>query len=204
MSYERYTGDVTVTEVGETTFKMSSGWSMLLQEGIDLHVGDRLMLEMIGLNKVVGIMNLDTGTWYYRRTDAEIDAERQEELDRISARRRELLEANRDDWQRRTDALPEWIKERIEHFQRMGGEYFDLEGWGYELCIAELAVLYAEGRNDDDPAIAEYAEREGTSGNQHDFARALAAAHLDGRRLAGSVSGLTPLSGDPDYSGITR
>lgn len=199
--YDRRTEDTVVISADPHDFMVDAGWSFS-NRGLGLEVGTRIRVETIRGSQVVGIMNLDTGTWYYRKTDEEIDIERQELLERIAAEQRADLDANRDDWQRRTDALPDWIKKRITYFQQSGGSTFELEGWGYELCVAELAVLYFDNMLDDDaPAIKEYARREGTTGNQHAMARALAATHLEGHSLSGTVSALSPLTGDADYSG---
>jgi len=88
-----------------------------------------------------------------------------------------------------------------EHLHSTYHETFELEGWGYELVVCELAALYAKSNCADDETIDSYAREQGTSGNQHGIAKSLARAHLAGASLAGTVSALSPLTGDPFYAG---
>lgn len=179
------------------------GWGSagLAPELVDrLKVGDEFEMETIRGTMTVGARF--QGRWYGRLSDQDVlrrDAEFRADMDRRS---RETLEEKRMDWERRTVALPEWIRARIAHFIQQGGENFAVNGWGYELIIAELAAMYAESDCQDTPEIEVYANIEGTSGNQHDMAKALARAHLEDpeRSMAGTVAGLSPITGDPDYS----
>jgi hypothetical protein len=115
------------------------------------------------------------------------------------------MEANREDWERRTAALPDWIKPRLQTFVERGGQHFAIMGWGYELVVAELAALYAEhgvpaaDEPDPDP-IRAYADGEGTTGKQHAFARALTMEHAEhperstaGKRGSRTGSGPFPI-----------
>lgn len=62
-------------------------------------------------------------------------------------------------------------------------------GWGYELIVCELAVMYAAmgpqildktpSTITDTPEISAFADAHGTSGAQHSFALALAQHHLN-------------------------
>ena len=138
--------------------------------------------------------------WFWHNSDQLLAAERTEMLDNIARERRELLDRYRDEWTEREKALSEPLKARLAAFHANGGEKFELEGWGYELVVCELAELYHASGGEDSPEVMELADREGTSGNQHSFAKALACALTeDPAAIKGSVSALTPLTGDPHY-----
>lgn len=185
--------------------------------------GDVVELEHHGVGAIgrpiVGVRRRG-GEWLYRKTDQQIEDERAAMLAGFDRRRREQLDENRYDWTAREAALPEWLRDRLATFHERGGEHFELDGWGYELVICELAALYAadgawvEGalpiddawerlRVPDPEPVAKIAAEQGTSGNQHQVAQALALAHVrePDRSLGGTRSALTPLTGDPDYSG---
>ena len=155
-----------------------------------LQVGDWFGLETRGFSRITGI--LYAGTWYGRQTDADIEHERQAFIAATQARHETELAAKRGEWAAREAALPEWIRVRLATFHEHGGHDFDRDAWGYELIIAELAALYDEASPDlDDTAeITAYAEREGTSGNQHGFARALAAHHRAGESAAETAAAM--------------
>lgn len=164
--------------------------------------GDVILMETVNFSHITGICLADGGEWFFHKSDADLDREHEEFVAKMKREHEETLAANRDDWQRRTDALPDWIKERITHFQKTGGHNFEVDGWGYELCIAELAVLYLASEGADDDAVMAYSREHGTSGNQHDFAKALADGHrVHHMQMAGTVGGLTPITGDAYYEG---
>lgn len=154
------------------------------------------LLELKDFNDVGGILTMD-GRYLMRRSDQYFARKREQHRAEAARRRRELLDANRDDWQAREDALPSWIRARLERFHNAGGEYFALEGWGYELTICELAVIYERNGLVDDDEVSRFAALHATSGNQHDCALALA---RNKERAASFPAGMSPLSGDPDYS----
>lgn len=166
-----------------------------------LSVGDTIVIEQRG-SQITGWRF--QGVWYDRKSDEDLERERQEMLDDIERRNREMLDANREDWQRRTDALPDWIKCRIDSFMETGGEHFQLKGWGYELCIAELAVLFEAPDFAETAEVNAYCADHGLTGNQFGMARALARGHHEGQYLGGTVSALSPITGDADYSGGTN
>lgn len=143
------------------------------------------------------------GTWWDRKSDQDLEREREEQIAAFERKAAERLEANRDDWARRTAALPDWLEPRIRHFMDRGGDTFARDGWGYELVICELAALFEAPDFADTPAVSDYCRNEGITGNQHAMARALARAHHEEpeRSLAGTVSALAPITGDQDYSG---
>lgn len=191
----------TVREIGENSIEYDSGVGHGLfdeMRGV-VEVGDEIELETRGLSLITGVRR--DGVWLFRKTDEDLDREHREVIERNQRQREDLLDKMRDEWQARTDALPDWVRVRIDKFAE--SPLFERDGWGYELTVAELAVMYAELDEPDmystTPAIDEYAEREGTSGNQHGCAAALAKMHLRGESLAGTVSALTPLTGAPYY-----
>jgi hypothetical protein len=175
----------------------SSGWTAGAPASVAarLGVGSTYGLETRGFSMVTGWRI--NGVWVDRKSDADLDREHAETMARIERDRRERLEANRQGWTVRSAELPGWLRERLDVFRDRGGEHFETDGWGYELVVCELAAMYYADDFQDTDRINAYAEREGTSGNQHDCAKALARAHHQGLSLAGTASALTPLTGDP-------
>lgn len=196
--------EYTVSKVGEGSVEYEGGTGHGMFDALRGRIkpGDRVVMETVNFSMITGVRPADSDQWFFRKTDDDLDREHREMMERFERERQERLAANRDEWQRRTDALPDWVRERIVSFQRSGGEKFEADGWGYELVIAELATLYTpdDGFADND-AVMDVARREGTSGNQHEFAKALAKAHHAGQGLGGTVSALSPITGDADYSG---
>lgn len=195
-----------VTSIDKSSVTGSSGFTAgAPMEVIELlSVGDEYGLETMGGSGWGGRICgwLINGQWYNRKSDQDLEREHQEFVANIDRRHREQLTQRRDEWIGREENLPGWLKERIHFFHISGGDKFELDGWGYELIICELAALYAASPNfEDNDAINEFARREGTSGNQHGMAKALAKAHLaePDRSLAGTVSALSPLTGNAFY-----
>lgn len=190
----------TVTEVGET-LKHDAWFDNEPPKELAslLKVGDQFDIECTG-TLITGWFF--AGSWYDRKSDQLLEAERQQLIEKFAQQRRDELIANRRNWQERTDKLPDWIRVRIESFQASGGKNFELEGWGYELIVAELAVMYEASNCEDTDEINAYARKEGTSGNQHGMAKALAKARIETpeKSLAGTVAALAPITGNPDYS----
>jgi hypothetical protein len=151
-----------------------------------LDVGAPYILETRGFAQVTGwIIN---GRWLARKSDQDL-ARQLEERREASRRYQETYVAeNRDDWTRREAALPEWIAQRIRAFHENPEFEAEPMGWGYELIVCELAVMYAAMGNDildkttftitDSDEIDTFASANGTSGTQHAFALALAKKHL--------------------------
>lgn len=205
---KRHAEELTVKSIeryknGGAAITADNGWTAGAPAEVArlLDVGKRYVLETVQFSRITGWM-VD-GEWIVRKTDEDLERERQEMIARHDAERRERLAANRAEWQKRQDALPEWVRSRIEHFHAAGGENFEVDGWGYELVVAELAALYGASGGEDNAEVNAYAEREGTSGNQHDMAKALARAHREepAREMAGTVSALSPITGDAFYEG---
>lgn len=161
-----------------------------------LVVGDEFELETRGFSQITGV-RLD-GEWIMRKSDQDLERDHAKFREDWHAKQVANLEKNRASWLERENALPKWIKDRLDTFHERGGEVFEIEGWGYELIIAELAVLYRESNGEDSPSINEYAALHGTSGHQHSTARLLARA-ADDDSLANTVSALRPLGAHPFY-----
>lgn len=157
--------------------------------------GDVYSLETIG-SFIVGVLH--EGVWYDRLSDDEYYDRREAEAEAFAQQRRNWLEENQDRLLDEESALPDWIRERIEYFHEHG-ENFEEDGWGYEMCIANLAVMYYHSNNEETDEIMEYANREGTSGNQHEVAKALARGYREGMSLAGTVGGMSMLTGKAYY-----
>lgn len=184
----------TVLTTDGTGFGQPIAVAEKLQPGVEFDV------ELTNGTIITGI--LAGGTWILRKTDAELDAEHAAFVAGVRERERVMLEKNRADWEARQAKLPDWLQARLQHFHDKGGESFSLEGWGYELTVAELAALYAASDAEETPEITAYADLHGTSGNQHSVARALAYIYNAGgwEDVRKIPSALTPLTGDLDYS----
>ena len=80
--------------------------------------------------------------WLWRKADDALADERRVESARFAVDKAERLRDNREGWEAREAKLPAWLRDRIEFFRDQAGERFELDGWEYELVVAELAVLY--------------------------------------------------------------
>lgn len=160
-----------------------------------LREGGTYLLECVRWSQTCGIQ--EDGEWLWRDSDQDIARRDTEMRERFDRERRERLEVNRHDWERRSEALPDWLKARLRRFHDAAGEKFALDGWGYEIVVSELAWAYY----DEDTERIEAIDREqGCSGNQHGYAKALAQLHRDGGDTANAVAALAPLTGSADYS----
>lgn len=143
------------------------------------------------------------GQWLWRKTDEALADERRVELARFALRQAEDLAAGRQAWEAREAALPGWLRVRLATFRERGGERFELDGWHYELIVAELAALYVESGMEETEEVTAYADAHGVTANQDEVARMLARARLaddgDGWTAAGTVSALSPITGEPFY-----
>jgi hypothetical protein len=191
-----------------------SGWGNPVNEGtLALKLGDTIELETFQGSMLGGLRLAGSEEWIWHNSDEDIDRQQEESSAKWRAEKLAMVEENRAEWEALEASLPDWIRARIEHFREKAGTGFDTNGWGYELAIAKLAVLYAELGDIildhssstispyESPLIKDYARDHGTSGNQHDVALALAKAHLaePDRSLAGTISGLYPMTRDPFY-----
>ncbi len=191
-----------------------TGFSVKASVGKKLKPGTTFELETQGWSKITGFKV--KGIWIERATDDDLKREYEEFVARLQADRRKRLEDNRLDWSTREAALPRWLRERLLSFHSSGGATFEEEGWGYELIICEMAALmdatmtdaalaaeYGSSDSNDSIEVADYCKEQGVSGNQYGFARALVRMHRKAphKDMAGTVSALTRLTGDPNYSG---
>lgn len=203
--YRRTQDEHTVKDLDGGRVNMTDSWSM----PADIFPDDVAVGETYIVETVLG----STPCAVYRRTfyksDEDLDNDHRAFVANMEAEHQERLDANREDWARREAALPAPLRARMDNFREKSRGKFDREGWGYELVVSELAVLYAKQALDpDDPEAAfidtdeinEYGNREGTSGNQHGFAKALAMAlRHDPEAAASAVSALSMLGTGPYY-----
>ena len=169
--------------------------------------GRTLLVETVRLTEVVGIA-VGTSTWLWRKSDQDLAAEHHEFVEGLRRQNQERWEEHHEDWARREAHLPDPLRRRLSRFRINGGHEFEIAGWGYELTVSELAVLYQASGGDESDDIREYAALHGTSGNQHEVAQVLARG-LDGDivdqdAIANFPSALTPITGDADYSKAGR
>lgn len=214
---DRYIETKVITSINRSgTIKFDDGWCFggIPEDALgQLKAGESYLVETRKLSMVTGLATyfvtrqgyICADQWLWHKSDAQLEFERAEWLIARRVRDEKFLEDHREDWVRREAALPLPLRRRLERFRENGGHDFEVNGWGYELVVCELAVMYALSKQQDDADIKTYAEREGTSGNQHDYAKALSQyltgdpADLD--KVANSVSALSPITGDADYSG---
>jgi hypothetical protein len=192
------------SDSGHVTLKLSSGWSFLSPVDSDHYVeGAAVVFENFGPNYVGGIRPEGSEEWIFRRSDQHFEQLAAETQAKWDQEKRDRLATNRVDWEKREAALPEWARARLARFRAAAGERFEVEGWGYELIICELAVIYERNGNVDDDEIDQYARVQGTSGNQHDVARVLARVLARSQDDAVLMpAGLSPLTGSADYSDV--
>lgn len=169
-----------------------------------VRTGDRIVFETALGSQVTGARRVGTEAWISRKTTDELIDEHEAMVAGFRRREEEDLAQHRADWTAREAALPGWLRERLAYFHAKGGRDFELGGWGYELTICEITQILLEHDVDDNgPEVMAYARANGTTGNQHGMAMALAKAHLEDpfATMSGTISALSPISGDPDYSG---
>jgi len=167
-----------VTEGGLSTTD-GTGFGIPAYVAAEIKAGDVLHLELYRFNEIGGLMR-PNGEYLFHRTDDYFTRQHEEWLKEHKRKLEERYEANKDDWQKRTEALPARYRKRLERFinDPIDGEEFRKEGmgWGYELIVCELACLYEKhglggGSFDSEPeAVREFAREHGTSGNQHEVA----------------------------------
>jgi hypothetical protein len=182
-----------------------------------VQVGTSFVMETIGFARVTGmalVLDRDRheptpnpGHWLWRLSDQDLEDQSRQRREEHLRTCQQQWEENHDDWAAREARLPDPLRRRLGRFRINGGHAFEIEGWGYELIVSELAVLYATSNLEDSEEISAYAAAEGTSGNQHDFAKALAQGLIESNvfpevadAIANARSALAPLTGDNDYS----
>lgn len=208
----------TVARVDDGAVHFKDSWSFgpPAEHLPKIEVGREYLFECRGFNNVSGLATLFydhlgrpvVDEWLWHRSDADLDAERAKWLEDLTRSREKEWERNRADWAAREAALPLSVRRRLDRFRANGGHGFETDGWGYELVCCELAVLYAASGQEDSAEVMAYAGEHGTSGNQHDYAK-MVSRHLtddpaDEDAVANSVSALSPITGDADYSESPR
>lgn len=184
------------------------GWTQGVPDDVvtKLRVGQSYVFETRGISNPTGIQDPVTEHWFYRKSDQDLDREHQEFREQLNRDREERWAANKDDWSAREAQLSSPLRRRLDRFRINGGHDFEINGWGYELTICELAMLYVDSGGEDDEAVMTFSREQGTSGNQHDYAKVLA-RYLRAEEddiVANSVSALSPITGDADYSGAAH
>lgn len=163
----------------------------------DIKVGDDLWIETVKLTQITGLQDADG--WLFHLTNQDLADQAREFSERMQREDVIRLEKNRKVYAAHEDALPAWLKARIQRFRDAAGEKFLLEGWGYELMICRLADLMDRGLEDGADRLA---SDEGASGNQWDCAKALAAGRAKHGDEFGAAlpAGISPITGSADYS----
>lgn len=168
-------------EGGYYTLVMEKDWTV---PQVPPEVGDRLLMslltdvleyEVVGISRIVGWKR--NGQWISRSSDQDMQLEDELLQEAIEQERRDMLQENREDWTQREQALPDWLRPRIEYFREVGGKHFEMNGWGYELVVAELAALHFEEASEEE--IAAYEERIGSTGHQYSSGQTLAKMHRE-------------------------
>lgn len=224
---QRYIEVITLKSVDEASVTATSGIGFGVPEEVipQLKAGQKYLLETEGFNTIGGLAEFYysadnnqpvVARWLFHRSDQEFRENHRKMVERFQQERLESYQKHREDWARREAALPQILRERLERFRRNSpGENigsFNVDGWGYELITSELAVLYMKSNVTDSDEVNEFAHIEGTSGNQHGFAKLLAKVMLRAEAMEDKArqeeeasivqapSALTPLTGNPDYS----
>lgn len=188
---------VTKVEEGSNglTITGDHGWTFHRSKadfGRDIHVGEELWVETVNLTQITGLRDV-TG-WLFHLSNQDLADEAREFSEEMRRKDVVRLEKNRKKYAAWEEALPDWLKARIQRFRDAAGEKFLLEGWGYELMICRLADLIDQGREDEADKLA---CDEGVTRNQWDCAKALAAGRAEhGDEFAVAVpAGLSRITG---------
>lgn len=170
---------ITIKEVTETSLTTTehSGFGVPEHVHTMVKAGDEVWVEYRNFNEIGGLMSAD-GTYLFRRSDEYFKERLENYLAEVKARQAKWYEENKADLETRTEALEPRYKARIRRFLNdpERGQEFREEGmgWGYELIVCELAQMYTVSEGADTQDINDYAKKHGTSGNQHDVAKAWA------------------------------
>lgn len=212
---DRRTEPKTIKSVEGGTLTFTDGWCFggVPREVLPvLRPGGEFLLESRGISLVTGMATFHYGDsgepvinhWLWHKSDAELAREHTEMVASQQGEHEARLDIHREDWARREALLPEPLRRRLERFRATGGDYFEREGWAYELIVCELAVLYAASGQTESAEVRAYDERAGCSGNQHGYACALSTLltgePADDEKIVNANAAITPFTGDPDYS----
>lgn len=162
---------------GSVTWDDNSGHGVPPYVVPELIVGGTYYLELYKFNDIGGIMR-ENGEYLFHRSDEYFAQRLADYLSEAKARQEKNYLDNKNDWLKRTYALSPRYRDRLDRFinDPEKGEEFRTQGmgWGYELIICELAQMYEKSGGVDNDEIMDYARQHGTSGNQHDCAKAWA------------------------------
>lgn len=202
MSPQRKIDRITRRDEDWLQFQLDNGDALMKREtelDIRPHVNERCYVETVQGILVTGLFLADKG-WAFR-LDAEQIAQQVRSTAELNYQRRvNDLAENREGFEIREAALPDWIKARVEHFRALGKESFELNGWRYELAICELAAALDGGATQEQ--FVDLAERLAASANQVQCAAALVACRAKhGDEAIHSVpAGMAPVNGKLDYT----
>jgi hypothetical protein len=156
--------------------------------------GDVLELETRNWSMVTGLRRPDSPYWMHRKSDEQLEAEANAQREAFAREKAERLEKSREDWTAREANLPPKMRERLTFWRKYVRD-FDVNVWGYELIVCELAaIIHQDGF--DSPAAKAHMEDQGMSGNQVDCARALARQWPNAEKV---LPALTPLMSSADF-----
>lgn len=156
----------------------------------DTKVGDRFVLQTTQASIPVTVAKV-----YFHKTEEDLEADRQEFRRKMREDHQRTLDENREEWTRREEALSLPLRNRLDNFRAKAGiENFNREGWGYELVVSELAAMYAANGGEDTEEVMQYSGREGASGNQHEYAKALVRLlSEEPEKVRDTIAALAPL-----------
>ena len=172
-------------------------WGTRVPDDLDVKVGDIALLGIDGFNHV-GFC-LINGTVIKNFSAEDYERAHKEMVERHERERLERLERNREEWTAIESYLSEQSRARIQYFRENAEGNFDAEGWAYELVIGELTDLLVDSNLEEDETVKSSMAYQACSGNQFGLARALAREILAGGSIVGTVSGLSPITGKPNY-----
>lgn len=144
--------------------------------------------NMVGMVYADGIMYRDYDDASYDRDEANFKTERE-----AQAKESEPLAAARQSY------LSSAVQERINYFHENNSGDWDGSAWLYEVTIGEIVDMLVASDLEETPDIKEYYSSHGVSGNQVDCAHALAKRVIAGESIAGTIGGLSPITGKAFY-----
>ena len=174
-TYEgRYTQPVVVKSINGRFIEYEGGGFPVPEEYVSkISIGGMYVLELHRGSTVAGVGYYEGETdhinWIFRHDDWTLWSKWKTEVEENKARFIKVVDENKDDWFKRAEQLPENLKRHLDP-----ETLYEYMGYGYVLVILELAVMYRASGGEDTDEIMAYADREGTSGNQHAMAQAVA------------------------------
>ena len=136
---------ITGIEEGKTHYFLTSGSTgvSVPRMGVVPEIGDTVTMYYVN-GKWTSFRGADiNGVPLYFKTDAEVEAERQEERERRAVEKRQAFEDGKDALDAQYEALPGVFKQRIDRF-RAGNPDFRVEYEAYEMFSCTEGVKFAE------------------------------------------------------------